>query len=106
MANRHHNFEDLTPLRAPSIPPAVWAEIVVYREVEVDLRAIKGQPNLWADVYCLSDGHNNWYWPYITFSEGFGAVKKRVHFIQIGKASQILCAGWANVGALLVHASH
>ena len=42
MANRYHNFEDLTPPRAPSMPPAVWAEIVVYSEVGVDLRAIKG----------------------------------------------------------------
>ena len=42
MANRYHKFEDLTPLETRGMPPAVWAEIVVYREVEVDLRAIKG----------------------------------------------------------------
>ena len=42
MVSSYTKFADLTPPRAPSIPPAVWAEIVVYREVGVDLRAIKG----------------------------------------------------------------
>ena len=65
MASSYTKFADLTPPRAPSIPSAVWAEIMVYREVGVDLRAIKGQPNLLVDVYCLSDGHNTWLWPYM-----------------------------------------
>ena len=60
MASSYRKYDDLIPLETRGMPPAVWAEIVVYREVGVDLRAVKGEPNLWVDVYCLSDGDNNW----------------------------------------------
>ena len=42
MASSYRKFADLTPLETRGMPPAVWAEIVVYSKVEVDLRAIKG----------------------------------------------------------------
>ena len=39
-------------------------ETVVCSEVEVDLRAVKGQLDLKVDVYRLFDGQNNYMWPY------------------------------------------
>ena len=35
-------------------------EMVVCSEVEVDLRAVKGQLDLKVDVYCLFDSQNNY----------------------------------------------
>ena len=35
-------------------------EIVVYSEVEVDMRAIKGQTYLGVHVYCLFEDQNNY----------------------------------------------
>ena len=42
MASIYREFADLAPPRAPSVTPAVRTKLVVYSEVEVDLRAIKG----------------------------------------------------------------
>ena len=42
MASSYRKIADLTPLETRGMPRAVWAEIVVYSEVGVDLRAIKG----------------------------------------------------------------
>ena len=42
MASSNRKIADLTPPRAPSMTPAVRTKLVVYSEVEVDLRAIKG----------------------------------------------------------------
>ena len=42
MASSNRKIADLTPLSAPSMTPAVRAKLVVYSEVGVDLRAIKG----------------------------------------------------------------
>ena len=42
MASSNRKIADLTPLSAPSMTPAVRTKLVVYSQVEVDLRAIKG----------------------------------------------------------------
>ena len=42
MASCYRKIVVLTPPRAPSMTPAVRIKLVVYSEVEVDLRAIKG----------------------------------------------------------------
>ena len=42
MASSYRKIADLTPLSAPSTTAAVRTKLVVYNEVEVDFRAIKG----------------------------------------------------------------
>ena len=42
MASSYRKIADLTPLRAPSMTPAVRTKLVVYSEVGVDLRAPEG----------------------------------------------------------------
>ena len=42
MASSNRKIADSTPLSAPSMAPAVRTKLVVYSEVEVDLRALKG----------------------------------------------------------------
>ena len=42
MASSYRKIADLTPPRAPSTTAAVRTKLVVYSEVEVDLKAIKG----------------------------------------------------------------
>ena len=42
MASSYRKIADLTPSRAPSTTAAVRTNLVVYSEVEVDSRAIKG----------------------------------------------------------------
>ena len=66
MANRYRICA-IWPLSAPpGVTPAARAETVVCGEVEVDSGAIEGYLNLEVHVYCLYDGQNNWFWPYIT----------------------------------------
>ena len=42
LARSYRKVADLAPPRGPSMTPAVRTNLVVYSEVEVDLRAIKG----------------------------------------------------------------
>ena len=42
MASSYRKIADLTPPRAPSMTPAVRTKLVVYSEVGVVLRALKG----------------------------------------------------------------
>ena len=42
MASIYSRCADLVPLRARGVPPACGVKIVVYSEVEVDSRAVKG----------------------------------------------------------------
>ena len=85
MASSNRKIADLTPLSAPSMTPAVRTKLVVYSEVGVDLRALKGQLGLWVGVHCPSDGHNNRLWPYITVLERLWVKKPQSTLIQNGK---------------------
>ena len=42
MASSYSRSADLPPLRPCGVPPARGGKIVVYSEVEVDMRAVKG----------------------------------------------------------------
>ena len=42
MASSYSRRADLPPLRPCGVPPARGGKIVVYSEVEVDMRAVKG----------------------------------------------------------------
>ena len=48
MASSNRKIADLTPLSAPSMTPAVRTKLVVYSEVGVDFRALKGQLDLYS----------------------------------------------------------
>ena len=89
MASSYRKIADLTPPRAPSMTPAVRTKLVVYSEVGVDLRALKGQLDLWVGDYCPSDGHNNRLWPYITvFRTSLGQkVTEHINIERKGRTS-------------------